>query len=207
MNNNSPQRPELWAASGARAASRPSARLPRVGARGCPGVGARAAALASALARLPWRRRRVERRARFTAGALAAGAIRRPRHFTTVGQSALVTGRAPRLLVVMVTAFRIGMHGMLRAGLTRMKTKLSKKQKKKLNKLGRKVLKPVAAVTSIAAVFAAGLYSGAARSYLSSAGSAVTRKVKGLASSLGVSKLANGVSGRARPEVELVQSS
>ncbi|KYF55096.1 hypothetical protein BE08_11955 [Sorangium cellulosum] len=88
-----------------------------------------------------------------------------------------------------------------------MKTKLSKKQKKKLNKLGRKVLKPVAAVTSIAAVFTAGLYSGRARSYLSSAGSAVTRRVKGLASSLGVSKLANGVTGRAHPEVELVQSS
>ncbi|XXX72064.1 hypothetical protein WMF30_30900 [Sorangium sp. So ce134] len=88
-----------------------------------------------------------------------------------------------------------------------MKTKLSKKQKKKLNKLGRKVLKPVAAVTSLAAAFAAGLYGDRAKGYLVSAGTAVTRRVKGLASSLGVSRLANGISERAHPEVELAQSS
>lgn len=88
-----------------------------------------------------------------------------------------------------------------------MKAKLTKKQKKKLNKLGRKVLKPVAAVTSLAAAFTAGLYGGKAKGYLTSAGTTVTSKVKGWAGSLGVSKLANGISGRAHPEVELVQSS
>lgn len=96
---------------------------------------------------------------------------------------------------------------MQRAGLIGMKTKLSKKQKKKLGKLGRKVLKPVVAVTSLAAVFTAGLCSGKARGYLSSACTTVAGKVKAWASSLGVSKLANGVSGRAHPEVELVQPS
>ena len=96
---------------------------------------------------------------------------------------------------------------MQRAELNRMKTKLSKKQKKKLNKLGRKAIKPVAAVTSLAAAFAAGLYSGKARGYLTSAGDTVTTKVKGWASSLGVSKLANGISGGAHPEVELSQPS
>ncbi|WP_437923020.1 hypothetical protein WMF37_28790 [Sorangium sp. So ce291] len=88
-----------------------------------------------------------------------------------------------------------------------MKTKLSKKQKKKLNKLGRKVIKPVAAVTSLAAAFTAGLYGARARGYLASAGDTVTSKVKGWASSLGVSKLANGISGGAHPEVELSQPS
>ncbi|WP_437302239.1 hypothetical protein [Sorangium sp. So ce388] len=88
-----------------------------------------------------------------------------------------------------------------------MKSKLSKKQKKKLNKLGRKVIKPVAAVTSLAAAFAAGLYGARARGYLASAGDTVTTKVKGWASSLGVSKLANGISGGAHPEVELSQPS
>ncbi|XYH92837.1 hypothetical protein ACMHYB_33840 [Sorangium sp. So ce1128] len=88
-----------------------------------------------------------------------------------------------------------------------MKKKLSKKQKKKLNKLGRKLIKPVAAVTSLAAAFTAGLYGGKAKGYLISAGTTVTSKVKGWASSLGVSKLANGISGRAHPEVELPQAS
>ncbi|WP_437720097.1 hypothetical protein [Sorangium sp. So ce861] len=88
-----------------------------------------------------------------------------------------------------------------------MKKKLSKKQKKKLNKLGRKVLKPVAAVTSLAAAFAAGLYGDRAKGYLTSAGTTVTRRVKGWASSLGVPRLANGIAERAHPEVELVQPS
>ncbi|AUX44236.1 hypothetical protein SOCE26_057000 [Sorangium cellulosum] len=87
-----------------------------------------------------------------------------------------------------------------------MKTKLSKKQKKKLNKVGRKVLKAAAGVSSLAAAFAAGAYSGRAKGYLTSAGHTVTSKVKGWASSLGASKLANGISGRAHPEVELIQS-
>ncbi|XXY50811.1 hypothetical protein WME91_06665 [Sorangium sp. So ce269] len=88
-----------------------------------------------------------------------------------------------------------------------MKKKLSKKQKKKLNKLGRKLIKPVAAVTGLAAAFTAGLYGGKAKGYLTSAGTTVTSKVKSWASSLGASKLANGISGRAHPEVELSQAS
>ncbi|WP_437292583.1 hypothetical protein [Sorangium sp. So ce426] len=88
-----------------------------------------------------------------------------------------------------------------------MKAKLSKKQKRKLNKLGRRALQPVAAAASLAAVFAAGLYSGEARNYLSSAKTAVSRKVRAWASAMGGSKLANGVSGRANPDVELSQPS
>ncbi|WP_437766688.1 hypothetical protein WMF27_23225 [Sorangium sp. So ce281] len=81
-----------------------------------------------------------------------------------------------------------------------MKAKLSKKQKRKLNKLGRRALRPVAAAASLAAVFAAGLYSGEARNYLSSAKTAVSRKVRAWASALGGLKRASGVSGRAHPE-------
>ncbi|WP_437274362.1 hypothetical protein WME90_24245 [Sorangium sp. So ce375] len=88
-----------------------------------------------------------------------------------------------------------------------MKTKLTKKQKRKLNKLGRRVLRPVAAATSVAVVFAAGLYSGEARSYLSSATAAVRRRMRAWASALGGLKLVNGVSGRAHPDVELAQPS
>ncbi|WP_437668815.1 hypothetical protein [Sorangium sp. So ce131] len=87
-----------------------------------------------------------------------------------------------------------------------MKTKLSKKQKKKLNKVGRKVLKAAAGASSLAAAFAAGLYGGRAKGYLTGAGHTVTSKVKGWASAIKTSKLANGISGGAHPEVELMQS-
>ncbi|WP_437979528.1 hypothetical protein [Sorangium sp. So ce117] len=88
-----------------------------------------------------------------------------------------------------------------------MKAKLSKKQKRKLNKLGRRALRPVAAAASLAAVFAAGLYSGEARNYLSSAKTAVSRKVRAWAGALCGLKLVNGESGRAHPDVELAQPS
>ncbi len=84
--------------------------------------------------------------------------------------------------------------------------KLSKKQKKKLNKMGRKVLKAAAGVTGLAAVFTAGVYGGKVKGFLASAGQNVTSRVKGLAGTLGVSKLANGISGKAHSDVEVAHS-
>jgi hypothetical protein len=69
---------------------------------------------------------------------------------------------------------------------------LSKKQKKKLSKVGRKLLKSAPGVTGIAAAFAAGRYGGRAGGYLATAGRCLFERVRGWTSGFRGRPAANG---------------